>query len=157
VAAAEPRAARADGPASLELLGEYRRLLVERMGPHFEFATAPGAWRTARQFEPEQGGYWLLLEEDGQAVACGGFRRFDDSAFEVKRMFVTAGARRRGHGARLLAALEDEARSRGYGRVLLDTSDPLDESRRLYAAAGYRPVARYNDNQWADHWYEKEL
>ena len=155
--AAEARPGRADSRASLQLLDEYRLLLVERMGKHFEFATAPDDERTARQFDPAEGGHWLVVEDDGRPVACGGFRRLDEATCEITRMFVTAAERGRGHAARLLAALEDEARVRGYARVVLDTSEPLIESRGLYEKAGYRAVDRYNDNQWADHWYEKEL
>jgi hypothetical protein len=27
----------------------------------------------------------------------------------------------------------------------------------MYRASGYREIARYNDNQYANHWFEKEL
>ena len=155
--AAEVTRGSADHPASTELLDRYLVLLRERFGPGFEFSAPHSAAATAAQFEPDAGGCWLVVLEDETAVACGGLRRLDADTCEVKRMFVADEARGRGHARRLLAALEDEARSAGYTRVRLDTSRHLTESRTLYESSGYRAIERYNDNQWAHHFFEKAL
>jgi len=105
------------------------------------------------------GGTFLLADEDGVPVACGGLRTLDAAAglAEVKRMYVVPGARRRGHARRLLAALEDAARELGLDRIRLDTNAAQPEALELYAACGYREIADYNGSPTATHWFEKAL
>ena len=76
---------------------------------------------------------------------------------EVTRMFVLPQVRCRGIGQRLLAAVEDAARSSQVTRLRLDTSDYLSEARRLYARNGYQEVAPFSDGQVANLWFGKAL
>ena len=39
----------------------------------------------------------------------------------------------------------------------LDTNRTLLEARALYARNGYVEIPRYNENPYADYWYEKRL
>ena len=41
--------------------------------------------------------------------------------------------------------------------VRLDTNRSLREALQLYRASGYREIARFNDNPYAHHWFEKSL
>jgi len=41
--------------------------------------------------------------------------------------------------------------------VRLDTNATLDEAIAMYLAAGYLPIERYNDNPFAQRWFEKRL
>jgi ribosomal protein S18 acetylase RimI-like enzyme len=41
--------------------------------------------------------------------------------------------------------------------VRLDTNGTLAEAQALYRKAGYREIERYNDNPYADFWFEKIL
>src|SRR3954467_12410523 len=72
-----------------------------------------GPTRDAWMFEPPDGAF-LAARIDGRAVGGGGIARFDATRGELKRMYVEPGSRGLGIGGRLLAALEDEARSLGY-------------------------------------------
>jgi GNAT superfamily N-acetyltransferase len=85
-------------------------------------------------------GVFLVGRVDGKAVACGGFRRHDATACEVKRMFVPAEHRGHGYARALLVALEDAARAAGYRRVLLETGTGQPEAIALYESAGYSRV-----------------
>jgi drug/metabolite transporter (DMT)-like permease/GNAT superfamily N-acetyltransferase len=105
----------------------------------------------------EPGGTFLVLYDGDEPVGCGGLRTLGDGIAELKRMYIVPGARGRGHGRRLLTALEDEARRLGYARLRLDTAEPLREAQALYRAAGYRQIPDYNGNSAATHWFEKEL
>jgi GNAT superfamily N-acetyltransferase len=156
-AAVEVRRAAADGPESVALLDLYLEHLRDRVGADFEFASPNAAPATVEQFGPRSGGGWLIVHSAGEAVACGGYRRLDEHTCEIKRMFVAPHARGRGHARRLLAELERAAREDGYELVRLDTSARLPESRRLYESSGYAAIDRYNENQWAHHWFEKRL
>ena len=76
---------------------------------------------------------------------------------EIKRMWISPDARGMGLATRLLARLEELAQEFGWTRVRLDTNRALKEAQLMYRKAGYQEIGRYNDNPYADFWFEKEL
>ncbi|MDR3493023.1 MAG: GNAT family N-acetyltransferase, partial [Ancalomicrobiaceae bacterium] len=66
-------------------------------------------------------------------------------------------ARGLGIARKLLHRLEDLARQRGLAMLRLDTNRALAEAQTLYRSEGYEPIARYNDNPYAHHWFGKRL
>ena len=72
-------------------------------------------------------------------------------------MYVVPGARSRGVGRALLAALEAEGRRLGYHTVRLDAGAEQKHSRVLFADTGYRKIPKYNDNHIAVYFGEKDL
>ncbi|MCK7594097.1 bifunctional helix-turn-helix transcriptional regulator/GNAT family N-acetyltransferase [Pseudomarimonas salicorniae] len=102
-------------------------------------------------------GYLLLARLDGQALGCGAVKRLDRDVAEIKRMWVAPSSRSLGIAQRLLEALEARALELGCRRVRLDTNGSLTEARALYARNGYVEIADYNDNPYADHWFEKRI
>jgi DNA-binding MarR family transcriptional regulator/predicted N-acetyltransferase YhbS len=136
---------------------------VEAMAAYFaeigrRFGFEPGdAWRVDAESMTAPDGFFVVATSDGEPVACGGVQRLPDGPAEIKRMWVHDGWRGAGLGARLLRHLEDRAREHGYAVVRLDTNDTLTEAIAMYERAGYRAIARYNDNPWARCWFEKDL
>lgn len=120
-------------------------------------------------FDPAGGGYsdsppqdegkgcFLIARLEGRAVGCGALRALDARTGEIKRMWIAPEARGRGLARQLLEALEAQARSLGLARVRLDTNRALTEAQALYRKAGYREIDRYNDNAYADFFFEKKL
>ena len=76
---------------------------------------------------------------------------------DIKRMWVADAARGLGLGRRLLADLEARAARAGARTVRLETNRALHEAIALYRSAGYREVPAFNDEPFADHWFEKRL
>ena len=139
-----------DGPAARALWAEYMALVRERLGD--DFTPTEEIFASERDF-----GTWLVVYADGEAIACGGLRELEPGVAEIKRMFVTERARRRGHGRRLLAELEAAAHDSGARRVRLYTTEVLVEARALYASAGYRLDATVSEGGRVDLWLEKAL
>jgi ribosomal protein S18 acetylase RimI-like enzyme len=75
----------------------------------------------------------------------------------VKRVWVDPAVRGRVLGRRLFAELENQARGRGVRLLQLETEDELHEALGLYRSAGYREAAPFNDQYYADRWFEKRL
>jgi DNA-binding MarR family transcriptional regulator/GNAT superfamily N-acetyltransferase len=91
------------------------------------------------------------------AIGCGGLRLHGDDPAEIKRMWVAKSARGLGTGRRILEELERVARERGAKAVRLETNRSLHEAIGLYRSAGYVEVEAFNDERYADHWFEKSL
>lgn len=118
------------------------------------FDPAVGASGDAGAFVPPAG-LFLVARLDGRAVGCGALRVTGRGVGEIKRMWVAPSARGLGIAQRLLDALEKHAAGIGLDTLQLDTNRALAEARTLYARNGYREIARYNDNPYAHHWFEK--
>lgn len=97
------------------------------------------------------GGVFLVAYEDDRPVACGAVRAMADGNLEVKRMFVLAAARHRGHARAVLAALEARAMSLHVPVVRLETGDRQPEAVHLYESAGYRPIRSYGEYAGSPH------
>ena len=87
---------------------------------------------------------FFVARLDGEPVGCGGIA-FEDGFGELKRMYVRPGERGRGVVQAILARLEDEARSRGVRRVLLETGDILLAAIRVYERAGFTRCEAFGD------------
>jgi GNAT superfamily N-acetyltransferase len=143
-----------DGPASRALWEEYQALLGERLDAP---VADPGHIFASPESFTGPGSAWLVLYDGGRPVACGGLRALDAETGEIKRMFVTAGARGRGYARVLLAELERLAAAAGQRRVRLITTEVLREARRLYETAGYAVVATPREGARQDYLMEKRL
>ncbi|HSI30299.1 MAG TPA: GNAT family N-acetyltransferase, partial [Miltoncostaeaceae bacterium] len=62
-----------------------------------------------------------------------------------------------GLGGRILRELEARAADAGAAVVRLETNASLTEAIALYRRSGYREVAAFNGEPYADHWFEKRL
>jgi GNAT superfamily N-acetyltransferase len=110
------------------------------------------------EFGPPDGGLLLLLA-DGEPVAGGAFRRYDERTAELKRIWTHSAHRRRGLARRVLMELENTIAARGYQRIYLTTGPRQPEAVGLYLATGYTPL--YDPDlapeQIGKHPFEKEL
>lgn len=84
----------------------------------------------------------LAVDADGSALGHVVLRRLSEE-WELKRLIVTAAARRRGVGRALTEAVVTRARDGGARRVILQSGRMQPESLALYAAAGFTPIPVY--------------
>ena len=133
----------------IELIAHFNSIYPGR-------AARPGSVTTPGELAAPHGAF-LLGYENGRAIACGGLRRLEERACEIKRMYVVPDARSRGVGRALLEALEAAAGHAGYERVRLDAGPRQHHSRALFASAGYIQIPAYNTNHIARYWGEKTL
>lgn len=136
----EFRRVHVDDALAVPLLDELAREYSSRYGRSLDEQVRKLAEEyPAGDFAPP-GGVLLVLLEDGNPVAGGAFRRYDDHTAELKRMWTRTGHRRRGLGRRVIAELERQALARGYRRIYLTTGWRQPEAKALYLAAGYTPL-----------------
>lgn len=104
----------------------------------------------ATGFVPPSGLYLIAYDAQGRPVATGGWRSqdkndegFQDGDAEIKRMYVVQELRGHGLARRILAVLEEDARTAGRTRMVLETGTEQPEAVSLYASSGYEPCAKF--------------
>jgi DNA-binding MarR family transcriptional regulator/GNAT superfamily N-acetyltransferase len=125
--------------------------------------------RSETGFDPAQGisaephelrapaGLFLVAYLRSEPVGCGAVKHHSDAPSEIKRMWVATGTRGLGIGRRLLSELEASAVRSGARTARLETNGALTEAISLYRSAGYIEVPAFNDEPFAEHWFEKRL
>ena len=123
----------------------------------------PDGFDPGRSLHPDTGefavptGLFVLARLHGRAIGCGAVLFHDGEPAYIKRMWVDDEVRGMGVGRRILAALEQAARGQGAASVTLETNASLTEAIAMYRASGYEEVEPFNDEIYADHWFEKRL
>jgi DNA-binding MarR family transcriptional regulator/GNAT superfamily N-acetyltransferase len=135
-------------------LTEYFKELAVRFEEGFDLAR--GNKLSEAEMAPPAG-YFLIARREGRAVGCAALIRIDEDTAEIKRMWTSPVARGQGVARRMLRKLEAMAREKGFRRLVLDTNRALKEAHALYRGEGFTETTRYNDNPYADYWFEKVL
>jgi ribosomal protein S18 acetylase RimI-like enzyme len=94
---------------------------------------------------------WVLLLDD----EIVGVVELKDSpeALLIPNVAVVPTYQRAGHGRRLLAFAEDEAKRRGYREVRLYVNVKMDENVSLYTRVGYAEIERFRAANGRDYIY----
>lgn len=118
-------------PIITGLFGEYEA----RYGDYFsrDAEVELTEWYLAPQ------GLFIVLERDGEIIATGAYKPFDEHTAELKRIWTHSGLRRQGLAGRIVRELERRALLAGYSRVYLTTGFRQPEAVRLYLGQGYEP------------------
>jgi putative acetyltransferase len=131
-----------------DLTADVSRRLIDSLNAELTGAyPEPGA--THFHLDPAEvtggRGAFLIVYHEGEPVGCGALRLLDADTAELKRMYVSPAVRGKGLGRRLVAALEDEARTLGVRRLVLETGIRQTAALALYRATGFQPIALYGE------------
>ena len=88
----------------------------------------------AAEFDGPHGAL-LVIQENGESIAGGAFRRYDATTAELKRIWTHSAHRRRGLARLVLAELEALAAARGYTQAV--------PHHRSAAARGETPLPQH--------------
>lgn len=102
-------------------------------------------------------GVFLLALSDGLPIGCCALKGQGGGLGEVKRLWVSPAARGLGLSSQLMTQIEDQARRLGMTTLQLDTNGKLTAALALYRNANWREIERYNDNPYAEHFFEKHF
>lgn len=95
----------------------------------------------------EPGGRLLLAYSDNKLAGCIALRKLDESACEMKRLFVRIKFRGQQIGVHLIERLIADAREIGYKKMRLDTFPPkMGKAVKLYESHGFCPIPPYYNN-----------
>lgn len=133
---------------------QYFAELDARFDDGFDAAQSISASKD--ELEPPLGAF-LVARLDGRPIGCGALKTVEPGIGSIKRMWVSTAVRGLGIGRRILHALEAQALELGFGVVRLETNEKLTEAQKLYRRNGYREVSAFNDDPYANFWFEKDL
>jgi GNAT superfamily N-acetyltransferase len=103
-------------------------------------------------------GFWIgYLNGWPAGCVCSRILPHLPLAVECKRLYVRPQARGKGVARVMLDAQEAYARTRGHQQIFLDSKDDLKDALALYAARGFVPCERYNDNPQATVFMMKQI
>jgi len=105
-----------------------------------ELAGLPG------DYAPPEGRL-LLMECDGEPAGCVALHPLEAGICEMKRLYVRPRYRGKGLGRVLVERILSEARTAGYGRIRLDTVEPvMKDAVAMYRRFGFRDIPPYREN-----------
>lgn len=130
-----------NGVDALTLLSEAA-IEARALYPELHEPNAP--WPTNAPTPP--GGVYLVAYLNGMPAACGALRPLGQGLVEVRRMFVTREARRRGLGRQMVGALEEAAARLGYRAMRLETGFRQLPAISLYARYGFVRIDPFGDH-----------
>lgn len=123
-------------PDAQALRARQRAEIAEMYGtPDSESGPAPSAADIAA--------FFVAYDDDRAAAGCAGLRDLGGGVGEVKRMYVEPAHRGSGAAARILGAVEDWARARGWTSLRLELGDRQPAALRFYTRCGYRRIPNF--------------
>jgi putative acetyltransferase len=96
-------------------------------------------------YRGERARYYVVERKGERIVGGAGFAPLAGSkgdTCELRKMYFLSEARGTGMGHRLLDRVLTEAREAGYSRCYLETLESMADARRLYTAAGFKPLKK---------------
>lgn len=127
-------------PAVIALLEEHLRNMALHSPPESIHALDLEALR-----KPEIT-FWTLWQHE-ELMGCGALKELDGTHGEIKSMRTASGHLRKGVAARLMQHILEEAKSRSYDRLSLETGSmaAFAPARKMYAGFGFEPCPPFGD------------
>lgn len=132
-----------DDPARADV----RRLLSEHLADMFATTPPESVHALDHAALSEPGIVFWTAREDSELLGCAALKEIGAASGEVKSMRTTPAARGRGVATMLLARVVDEARSRRYTGLFLETGSQefFVPARRLYERNGFTECEPFAD------------
>ncbi len=105
----------------------------------FEAMLAEISAKFIRKFDPKSDNCWIA-ERNGEIAGSVFLVRAGKTTGQLRMLYVEPSARGLGIGQSLVAACIEDARAKGYRKLMLWTNDILVSARKIYIATGFRLV-----------------
>jgi putative acetyltransferase len=106
----------------------------------------------------QRGGIFEVIDDPaGILVGTIGIFPIDQDTCELRKMYFASNVRGLGLGRYMLQRAVDEAKKRGFRRMVLETSSKLTAANHLYKRFGFRPFTADHLSSRADQSYELDL
>lgn len=121
-----------------------------------------------KEFEPDGRHYFyndisgsfevfFCLVDQEMVVGTVALKKIDEKTVELKALYLHKDYRGKGLGSLLMSVSVNEAKSRGFKKILLDSMLKYEDALRLYEKFGFENIDRYNDNAMAEVFMKMDL
>jgi len=123
----------------------------------------PGGFKVELSRDPDAAdlirprGSFVVAFQVAQPVGCVALKGTDLGYGEIKRMWIAPSARGSGLARQLMARAEQIARELGMPLLRLDTNSTLTDAIAIYRHWGWQEIERFNDDPYAEVFFEKRL
>lgn len=117
-------------------------MILRGLGEHFgdvDESLNPDLEDIGETYAP---GYFVLGWAEDSLVATGGFLPRAESTAQIHRVSVASEQRRGGVGSAIVAALLAVARTRGFERAMLETTETWSDVISFWERLGFQPFER---------------
>ena len=106
----------------------------------------------------KNGCFWCLYD-DGKLIGTVAVRMidFENKAAELKRLYILSDYQNKGYGDLLFNTALDFVKETGYKKVFADTQKGRHAARHLIKKYGFHETEKYNDNDFAELFFELDL
>lgn len=118
----------------------------EPQGRHYFYNNIPEAFEV-----------FYCLVDRGDVIGTVALKKIDERTVELKALYLHKEYRGQGLGSLLMSVSVNEAKTRGFKRIMLDSMLKYEDALRLYEKFGFEKIDRYNDNQMADVFMKMDL
>ena len=141
-------------PAALYCLEQYYAELATRFEHGFDVSRSrdPAAAQLVRPY-----GAFVVALCSAAPVGCIALKGNGATAAEIKRMWLDPEQRGTGLARCLMVQAEEIARELGIKTLRLDTNRALTKAIATYRHWGWREIPRFNDDPYAEVFFEKAL
>lgn len=126
-------------------------MLAKKLDEYYFTLVGDVHLRYADVNRPENMSRILVAYDGDRAVACGCWKKIDEVAGEVKRIYVLPEYRRRGLASAIIGKLEADMAAAGYTVAILETARTTGDSRSLYLSLGYEIIDYYGSPAGAEN------
>ena len=104
------------------------------------------------------GCFWCMYD-DSRLIGTVAVRSIDtvNKVAELKRLYVLKEYQGNGYGRMLFETALNHARESRFRKICADTRNDRDASQHLMRKHGFYEASRYNDNQYAELFFELKL
>ncbi|MDR1564525.1 MAG: GNAT family N-acetyltransferase [Oscillospiraceae bacterium] len=108
-------------------------------------------------YQKDGGEFWCLFD-GAELVGAVGLRPLDErGSAELKRLYIKPSRQGEGFGKILFNTAIEFAKTAGFAKVYADTRRECAASRHMMEACGFKEIHRYNDNAYAELFFELHL
>ena len=132
-----------------QLFDEYTKLLVNLENVFQDYLHLQNYDNEINSLHEKYGlpnGRLYIAYLENQAAGCIALRQINDTACEMKRLYVRPQFGGKKIGETLVDTIISDAKEIGYESMLLDTFPSLDKAIKLYEKKGFYRIAPYNDS-----------